>query len=581
MDQSRSRDQQHRRVPIVAVLLAGCVCVLLAPSLVRANAYHDFLCRIPYGPSAGRVAPADDVSYAFSGTYVFAGDGCPGGGPLYASMEGDVSQPVGTVGSVAFNAPAGLTITGFTVWRYEADGPFQSYGAPVSNLFYSPGPVSVQGLCAQSLGCSSRGTLSSPFGPSNAVSVGGLSGVTQIQWTAGCSGGEGGVCPESGPGTLSSQYDVYAADIDLVDQTPPTVSGLSGPLVSGGTLTGEQSVSFTATDGQSGVDSGSLIVDGQTVVDQVLDTNGGACQNLGVTSDGQRSFEHAQPCKSSVSASLALETNQLAAGKHSLELVVDDAAGNRTIAYNGTITTSGPPTIAVNNGSITGAGAGSGGGNLLPDIPNGQPCAGEAIDLTINGESAPIIAYGKSVTVRGVLHCGTVPIRDARVLVTTVGGPPSAAVDTAVQTALDGSFVYQVPVGPDRTLRFFYVAYSDDPGPSAQATATIMIRPTIKLRIVPRRTVNEHTINWTGTVAGGPYPQAGVTLDIEVREGGRWRIFGQVVTNPSGQFRYSYHFHATTQPTTYTFRVALPKTGAQDYPYTPGASNTVRVHVAP
>jgi len=570
----------HLKGHIVATILAGAVGILVAPSPAAANSYHDFLCRIPYGPSAGRAAPADDVAYATTSgaPWLYSGDGCAGGGSLYAAMDGGVSHPYGVGASNTFNAPAGLTIAAFTVWRYEADTAVQPYGAPASNLLYSPGPPSVEGLCAQSLGCASRGTPSNPFDPSNAVSVGSLGGVTQIQWSAACGGGETGVCPASGSGTLSSQYDVYAADVDLVDDTPPTVGGISGPLVAGGTLAGQQAISFNAADGQSGVYSGSLVVDGHTAVSQILDTNGGACQSLNVTSDGQRSFEHAQPCKSSVSASLTLNTNQLAAGQHSLELIVDDAAGNQTVAYDGTILTSGPPTIAVNGGTIRGA--------LTAPTPahiaNGQPCAGEALDLAVNGKRRPpIVPYGKAVTVRGVLHCGTVPIRGARIAIATLGGPTSAAIDSSVQTALDGSFSYTVPKGPDRTLEFSYTAYSDDPGPSASATATIMIRPRITLRIEPRRTRNRHTIYWTGTVTGGPYPQQGVTLDVEVQEGRGWKIFDQVVADSKGQFRYSYRFRLTEEPTTYTFRVTLPDTGAQGYPYTHGASNTVRVDVNP
>jgi hypothetical protein len=552
------------------VVLLGVLGLLAAGSPAAANSYHDFLCRIPYGASAGRAAPTDDVTYATAGTFVFAGDSCAGGGALYASMSGETTQPYGTTALNTFTAPGGLTISGFTLWRYEADGPSQPYGSPASNLLYSPGPPSVQGLCAQSLSCASRGTPNNPFDPSNAVSVGSLSGVTQIQWSAACGGGPGGTCPASG--SLSSQYNVYAADIDLVDNTPPTVSSVSGPLVAGGTLAGSQAISFNAADGQSGVYGGSLVVDGHTVVSQILDTNGGACQSLNVTGDGQRSFEHAQPCKSSVSASLTLNTNLLTAGQHSLQLIVEDAAGNQTIAYNGTITTSGPPQVGV-NGSINGRG---------PHVANGDPCAGEALELAVNGKRrAPIITYGKPVTVRGVLHCGTLPIRGARIAVTTLGGPASAAIDTSVQTALDGSFSYTVPSGPDRTLEFSYTAYSDDPGPSATETATIRIRPKIKLRINPHLSSNGHSIHWTGTVTGGPYPPQGVTLDVEVREGRRWRIFDQVVANSKGRFHYSYRFHATGEPTSYTFRVGLPDSGSGGYPYTPGASNSVNVHVNP
>ena len=569
----------HRKWHVAVVIVVGLLSLLTVPSPATANSYHDFLCRIPYGASAGRAAPADGVTYAINNNFIYAEDTCSSGGALYAQMVGETTHPFATEASNTFTAPAGLTISHFVLWRYEADRPGQPYGTPASNLTYRPGgPISVQGLCTE--GCS-RGNPAEPLSSANVVSVPELSGVKEIQWSAACGGGPGGECPATGAagsGALSSQYDVYAADIDLVDNTPPTVGGIGGPLVAGGTLSGQQAISFNAADSQSGVYSGSLVVDGHTLLSQILDTNGGACQSLNVTSDGQRSFEYAQPCQSSVSGSLTLNTSQLAAGEHSLELIVEDAAGNRDIAYNGTITTSGPSSISVNGGLIR--------GGLTPPTPahiaNGDPCAGEALELAVNGKrKPPTVLYGKSVTVRGVLHCGTVPIRDARVAVATLGGPASTAIDTSVQTALDGSFSYSVPRGPDRTLQFSYTAYSDDPGPSATATAAIIISPRISLLIKPHHTSNRHTIYWTGTVTGGPYPQAGVTLDVEVREGRHWKIFDQVVADGKGRFRYSYRFHATEEPTTYALRVALPDTGAQDYPYTHGASNTVEVHVDP
>jgi hypothetical protein len=88
-------------------------------------------------------------------------------------------------------------------------------------------------------------------------------------------------------------------------------------------------------------------------------------------------------------------------------------------------------------------------------------------------------------------------------MIATLGGPQSASINTSVQTALDGSFSYAVPTGPDRTLGFSYTAYSDDPGPSATSTAEIMIRPRIRLRIGPYRSSNGYTVHWTGTIAGG------------------------------------------------------------------------------
>ncbi len=93
---------------LVAVLLVG---VCLVPACAVAGRYHDFLCRIPYGPEAGRPAPAEDVAFG-CGSYLYAGDSCESGGSLYAAMDGEVSHPWAAGAWGAFEAPAGLTIAG-------------------------------------------------------------------------------------------------------------------------------------------------------------------------------------------------------------------------------------------------------------------------------------------------------------------------------------------------------------------------------------------------------------------------------------------------------------------------------------
>ena len=142
----------------MAVARFSALSLLTAPSPATANSYHDFLCRIPYGASAGRAAPADGVTYAINNDFVYAEDTCSANGSLYAQMVGETTHGFGTEAADTFNAPAGLTISRFVLWRYEADRPGQPYGTPASNLTYGPGgPISVQGLCTE--GCS-RGTPS-------------------------------------------------------------------------------------------------------------------------------------------------------------------------------------------------------------------------------------------------------------------------------------------------------------------------------------------------------------------------------------------------------------------------------------
>ncbi len=562
----------------LSILLLG-VC-LRSVSPVAANSYHDFLCRVPYGPSAGRAAPADDVFYATGGAFVYAGDGCEGGGALYAAMDGTVTHPYGAGATDTFGAPAGLMIAGFTVWRYEADGPSRPYGSPASNLLYSPGPPSVQGLCAEPDACASRGTPSDPLDPANAVTVSGLGGVTQIQWSAACGGGPGGTCPASGPegsGVLSSQYDVYAADIDLVDDTPPSVSAISGPLVAGGALSGEQSVSFDASDGQSGVYGGSLLVDGRTAVSQVLDSNGGACQSLSVTTDGQRSFEHAQPCKSSLSSSLTLNTSQLMAGAHSLELVVEDAAGNQTIAYEGTITVVGAAS------SLTGTAAiGPCSPTVLHGRANGVSASGQvklSARWVSTAKALRISRYGKSERITGrLMNSGGVGIASAAIDVCETpayDGAPARHVGETTTTAT-GQWSFTLPQAvSSAALRFVYPSPQNDTTPLVMSALTLRVHAGISLRISPRTSSVGRRIYFSGVLHGDPIPPGGKQLVLEASSGGEWIEFRTITTSAKGRYRASYRFKFPG-PVSYRFRVLCPHEA--DFPFLAGASNVVGVY---
>jgi hypothetical protein len=218
-------------------------------------------------------------------------------------------------------------------------------------------------------------------------------------------------------------------------------------------------------------------------------------------------------------------------------------------------------------------------------VPNGNPCAGQELTLKIDGqEGSPILSYGPT-TIQGVLHCGTVPIRNAQVAVADVGYVPAGvpAIAPTVTTGLDGSFSYTVPPGPNRTLSFSYTSYSDDPGPSVTALpVTLRVRPMIKLAIEPRKIRNHHAIIWTVTVLGGPFPSQGITLDTQVYTEGKWMTFDETILLREGTTRlYKYTFRRTYRPTTYPFRLRLPATGSGDYPYTSGTSNVVKIRVNP
>jgi len=113
-----------------------------------------------------------------------------------------------------------------------------------------------------------------------------------------------------------------------------------------------------------------------------------------------------------------------------------------------------------------------------------------------------------------------------------------------------------VPPGPNRTLGFSYTSFSDDPAPSVSATATLLVRPVIKLQIEPRKARNHRAIIWTATVLGGPFPSQGITLDTQVHTEGKWTTFDETILPREGTSRlYKYTFRRTHRPTTYPFRL--------------------------
>ena len=447
-----SRALKHSAM--LAGALAGVVCLLATAVPARAGTFTALTCH----DLAGNAIGTRGWSVATpSGQYITFASSCADGGQgsFGLTMGPDPTSEYynGNGDTMTYTVPTGLTITGYSLNLYAFGGPCVVQDAQCANGF---GQVYVNhtgqsdpNYDYRNLGYGAAATT---------INISELSNVNNVTVGVSCDPGQDLSYPCSGSADPEAQALVSGGQFTILDSTVPSVTDVSGSLIAGGTLTGTDAINFTASDSGSGVYSAIVLIDGQTVADEIPDDNGGLCVNLAPPSSATMAFASPQPCASTEAISIPVNTTALSAGQHHLQVLVEDAAGDLATAYEGTITTSGPPLVAVNGGSING-GRGT---------PNGEPCAGEALELQVNGKrTPPVVTYGQPVTVRGVLHCGTVPIRNARIAVNTVAGPPSAATNTTVQTALDGSFSYKVPAGPNRVLRFSYTAYSNDPGPSA------------------------------------------------------------------------------------------------------------------
>ncbi len=534
---------------------------------------------------------------------------------MYALMDGGVTHPSSSA-LATFNAPSGLSIAGFKMWRHEEDGPFVSYGAPASNLAYS-GVISVQGICARSLGCASRGTTSPWYAGVNEVSVGGLSGVSFLQWTVSCAGGS--TCPVSET-AYSSAYEVFSLDVILDDPTPPSVSNMSGAILAGGTVGGQQDISFRATDEGSGVYSAWIVVDGNIAVGpSIINTNGGACTNLGATKDGLRSFLHPQPCPPSVSGLLTLDTAKLKDESHTASLYVDDAAGNSTVAAVWTFTSHNAPTIqtapyvsgspkvgstlTATNGTFAappGAGPLSAiSGQWMLCNAAGEKCSpiSGATGMTytpVESDASHAIIYRNTISdADGATSAESQPtstVSEAPSSTGSCAGPCLGAGSTNGGTGGNGGNGGNGSDGAggvggssgSLTLNL------SPPGPSPNSGLLGSTTPwKVSLRVFPRR-VRRHTLmRLAGQVSTSPRPSGGKLIYLQARSvylhwrhGHRTTVFGGWITfkivrsKANGKFQASYRFRLGGNKT-YQFQAVAPAEGQYRNPSGSSSITTV------
>jgi len=521
-------------------------------------------------------------------------------------MDGAVTHSADEEGDKArFTAPSGLSIAHFTLWRYEQIGNTQSYGPPVAGIAYgNTDSETTIDACAWIDGCSSNGIQSVPLSSENMVSSeDNLAGITYIQWFAICAEA-GGTCP-TGPDT---EVDVYAADIELVDNTLPTVSDVTGSLIAGGALSGTDSIDFTAADSGGGVYSATLQIDGATIVHETPNTNGGVCVDLASAGEPTMAFASPQPCPAEENVSLSVDTAKLAPGAHHLRVTIMDAAGEEAVAYDGTIAVAGASTPAgtapstssesttntstSSTPATTGAQTGATSTALSvpspgPGAPNGANASDQAVLTARWAHAAHAALTGANTTLTGGYGANE---RIEGRLTTTSGQPIADAAIDASETPIyagaharalpsphtgpNGEWALTLPHGtPSSSLRFGYRSHLNDTTPVATATLTLRVHAGIALGIAPRVTRVGRRIHFTGIVHG-PIPPGGKQLVLEASSGGEWIQFDTVHTNAQGRYHASYRFKFPG-PVTYRFRVVSPFEA--DFPFLAGISDDVAV----
>jgi hypothetical protein len=398
------------------------------------------------------------------------------------------------------------------------------------------------------------------------------SGASELYETAYCFGNSEGICPaedfneHEGNGHEAAEVNISSAQIVLSTSVSPAASGFSGTLL-GGTVTGTGTLAFKATDPGPGIYQARAKVDGQQVWAATPNLNEGKCVSTG-SLEGVRAFNYAQPCPTETAVHAEINTAGLPDGTHALTVEVEDAAGDVTTVYSGTLTTINHATVFTPTPAPVERGP-----------CNGTPCV-EAATLTATpGEARSFkqaLKHSTATLTGRLTTTAGAPIKDAQVklLQQIVGSASVTPVATATTTA-DGSWSLKAPAGPSRLLRVAFYSHTLDTVPAATLDFHENVPATISIH-APRHVNLGQFFTFSGQLTGGYIPPGGEEVQVQINYGGRWRELQLVDTNSRGQWKYRYAF--TLEPgTRWAFRAIAVRNGS--YPFTSHESATIHVAV--
>jgi hypothetical protein len=365
--------------------------------------------------------------------------------------------------------------------------------------------------------------------------------------------------------------------LTLLDNTPPAVTSVSGPLASAAaanaTITGSQALSFSASD-ESGVRSATLTLTPQ---------GGGSPYTHTFDFSGECSYSSWNACPVSQAISgYAVNSSALKDDTYAVELSVTDAAGNTTSQELGTIsihnapTNTTPPTILVPSQITI--------GTPLTTLPGGWSAPSEAGAVTYSYQWQQCDSQGNNCqAIAGAQNPTYTPVAaDAghtlRLAVTAADNDGSA---TATSNASPAVLTPESPLNnpaPTAPASSSTPATSGTPttpmagtpnGTPASETATLHLSQEGAIT----RPYTHSALKLTGRLATGQgQPIANATLDIlqQIADTNTTTIIGHATTTPAGAFtltvpagpsrRIEVAYRALSTDTSYTATAEIHET---------------------
>jgi len=146
-----------------------------------------------------------------------------------------------------------------------------------------------------------------------------------------------------------------------------------------------------------------------------------------------------------------------------------------------------------------------------------------------------------------------------------------------VRTGSDGRFVYVLPPGPSRDVRFTYFAFSDSRAVELSNVVRADALAPLTIRANRRHITGERVVRLSGRVGGAAIPRAGLLVTLHgYQRGWGWRTFRTVRTDRRGRWSTSYRFRSSQGR--FGFRALVPRQGR--FPFASSRSAGVFVVVS-
>ena len=297
------------RSPWRLAALAAAIVTFAAAATASADTYTVYSCKGPTGvpnAAAGWGAPTPTGVGHVS-------NACPGGGPLSAFIDTD---PAGTASATwIFSAPVDTSLVRFAAQRHTT-GVVQGAVEPLDVLYLLSTNQGTLEACAVSDQSSCSADLT------GAIAKEGLD-AAWVQFRV--------LCTNTGVKCVRPlRVDFDTIQEGLKDAVAPGVSGVK--VIDNGDTSGILTVSYNAADRGGGVYRAVVNVDGKPSAVQPL--GGADCTDANPADADPYQFLVPVPCPAAVTGAVTkVNFRNLPSGPHTIEIAVEDAAGNSASVF--------------------------------------------------------------------------------------------------------------------------------------------------------------------------------------------------------------------------------------------------------